>query len=368
MIPREPLLTKVPVRFATLAVAVAVGTGCASADRVAFSPHELRSAVANRIPAAQAGQIVVPYEATPEMVALAREYAGGESSDYARADALVRAITASHQFDVQWVPVATTVAAETLTNGHGNCLSMTSLFVGLARELGLTAFYIDASDRINDVQRDSELIVDTGHIAASVRTERGWRLVDFTGGISDYRTFRMIDDIEALAHFYNNRGYEQISLASNEGREVDWTDALNDFQLATYIKSDFARAQNNLGVAHARLGDDDAAKIAYTLAVRTDEDFAAPRHNLGNLSLRREDPSTAAYWYTLAIKLQKDNPYAHYHLGIALSQAGDIEGSIKAFEKAIALKRDYAEPRVLLAAAFRRQGRMEEAERVRTRQ
>jgi tetratricopeptide (TPR) repeat protein len=301
------------------------------------------------------------------MVARAREYTDGPAGTdaYARADMLVRAITSGHQFDVRWVPVATTAARETLEAGHGNCLSMASLFVGLARGIGLEAFYVDASDRVNDVVREDELIVDTGHIAATVRTERGWSLVDFSGGISEYRTFRVIDDVEALAHFYNNRGYERISLANSL---VAWNEALADFQMATYVLPTFARAQNNLGVAYARLGDDGSAERAYRAAVTADERFAAPRHNLGNLSLRRDEPDRAAYWYTLAIKLQKDNPYAHYHLGLALAKAGDQQGSIEAFERAIALKHDYAEPRNLLAVALRRQGRMEEAERVRTAQ
>jgi Flp pilus assembly protein TadD len=348
--------------------AVLFGVGCASAPPVAYSPHELRTEVASRIPSDRAGDVLVPYEPTPDMVSRAKLYADVRGTDFGRADVLVRAITAGDQFDVQWVPVATTVARDTLANGQGNCLSMTSLFVGLARAIGLDAYYVDASDRINDLEREDELIVDTGHIAATVRTDRGWSLVDFTGEISEYRTFRVIDDIEALAHFYNNRGYERISLASAAGDAVPWEKARADFELAAYVQPEFARAQNNLGVAYARLGDDDAARLAYEAAVHSDATFAAPRHNLGNLYLRGGAPTKAAHWYTLAIKLQKDNPYAHYHLGLALAQAEDVEGSIVAFERAIALKHDYAEPRNLLAAAYRRQGRMAEAERVRTSQ
>jgi len=362
--------TRVPRGLVAAVLGVALlGLGCSAAEkRLAYSPHQLRAEVSPRVPVGRAGDVIVPFEPTAAMVARAKKYTEGATTAYSRADMLVRAITAGHQFDVQWVPVVTTVARDTLENGHGNCLSMTSLFVGLARGIGLDAYYVDASDRINEIGREEELIVDNGHIAATVHTDRGWSLVDFTGELSEYRTFRVIDDVEALAHYYNNRGYERISLALLEGREVPWDQALADFQLATYVQPGFARAQNNLGVAHARLGDDAAAEAAYRLAVRADEDFAAPRHNMGNLSMRQGAPDLAAYWYTLAIKFQKHNPYAHYHLGLALNQAGDLDGSIKAFQRAIALKHDYAEPRNLLAAAYRRQGRMEEAERVRTSQ
>ena len=345
------------------------GLGCSTAEkRMAYSPHQLRAEVSPRVPLERADDLIVPFEPSARMVARAKKYTDGATSAYSRADMLVRAITAGHQFDVQWVPVATTVAQDTLANGHGNCLSMTSLFVGLARGIGLDAYYVDASDRINEIGREDELIVDNGHIAATVHTDRGWSLVDFTGELSEYRAFRVIDDVEALAHYYNNRGYESISLASLEGREIPWDKALADFQLATYVLPGFSRAQNNLGVAYAKQGNDTAAEAAYRLAVRGDDAFAAPRHNMGNLSLRRGEPDLAVYWYTLAIKLQKDNPYAHYHLGLALNQTGDSEGSIKAFQRAIALKHDYAEPRNLLAVAYRRQGRMEEAEFVRTSQ
>jgi len=352
------------VRCLTAALAtvpVLLGVGCSSQKRLAYSPHELRSEVGSRVPDTRAGDVLVPFEPTAEMVSRAKKYTDGLTTSYARADALVHAITDTHQFDVQWVPVATTVARDTLANGHGNCLSMTSLFVGLARAIGIDAYYVDASDRVNEILREDALIVDNGHIAATVRTDRGWSLVDFSGEISQYRTFRVIDDVEALAHYYNNRGFERVSLATAEGHEVPWAAALADFQLATFVRGDFARAQNNLGVAYARQGNDAAAESAYLAAVRSDRTFAAPHHNLGNLNLRRGDPDEAARWYTLAIKLQKHNPYAHYHLGLALMQAGDLDGAIKAFERAIALKHDYAEPRNLLAAAVRRQERAEVA-------
>lgn len=362
--PGRRLSTRAAVlAFAALAIP-ALGA-CSSAPRVVYSPNDLRSEVAERVPVERIGEIVVPYEPTPAMIARAKKYTEGPTTEYTRAELLVRAVTDTTQFGLRWERVATTVASRTLENGHGNCLSLTSLYVGLARAIGLSAYYVDASDRINDLTRADELIVDTGHIAASVRTERGWSLVDFTGEISQYRTFRVIGDVEALAHFYNNRGYEKISVARSAGEETPWAAAQRDFEMATYVFSDFARAQNNLGVTKSRLDDEAAAEAAYLSAVAADKDFAAPRHNLGNLYLRRKNFDQAIRWYSLAIKLQRNNPYTHYHLGLALYQSGDIAGSIDEFERAIALKHDYIEPRNLLAQAYRQQGRMEEAERVR---
>lgn len=345
---------------------LALGAGCGPGSKVAFSPQELRSELARDLPPERRGDVVVPHEVTPEMRALADDFTKGASSDHSRADRLVRAVTDENAFDVKWERVTTTVARETFANRVGNCLSMTALYVGLARALNLTAYYVDASDRVNDLTREDseELLVDTGHIAAAVRTERGWSLVDFTGEITQYRTFRRIDDKEALAHFYNNRGYEVLSRAGENADDPVWEEALRDFTMATLVAPDFGRALNNQGVALSKLRRGDEAEQAYRRAAIADREFAAPRHNLGNLHLRRGEFEEAANWYRLAIREQSKNPYLHYHLGLALYQGGDLEGSIEAFERAIALKHDYREPRNLLAQAYRQQGRFEEAEKV----
>lgn len=344
---------------------VSVLPACASSHQMAFRPHELRTRLAAKVPAERRGDLLVPFEVTPEMVARAADLTKHPTSDRERADKLVRAVTDANGFNVKWEPVTTTVPRETLEQGRGNCLSMTSLYIGLARGLGLDAYYVDASDRVNSLTREEALLVDTGHIVATVRTERGWTLIDFTGEITGYRTFRMIDDVEALAHFYNNHGFEIISDAQRADEPVPWEGALRDFTMATLVQPGFTRALNNQGVALSRLGRIDEAEQAYLRAAAADRDFSAPRHNLGNLHLRRKDYAQAIRWYGVAIAMESKNPYLRYHLGLALYQSGDVAGAIPEFERAIKLKHDYEEPRNLLAQAYRQQGRLEEAERIR---
>jgi Flp pilus assembly protein TadD len=352
---------------ATLLAAMAL-TGCSSPGRkIAYSPYELRTAVAPQVPPERRGDVLVPYQVTPEMVERAERYVGGYTTEYGRANRLRSAMTDGSAFDLDWEPVTTTIPADTMSRGYGNCLSLTSMYVGLARAIGLKAYYVDASDRVNDLSREDQLLVDTGHIAATIRTERGWSMVDFSGEISSFRTFRVIDDVEALAHFYNNRGYERIvqAKAADESDESDdWRAALDDFAMAVAVKADFARAHNNLGVAYSRLGRGEDAEQSYRAAIAADDDFSPPYHNLGNLYMRREQFDEAIHWYGVAIESRSKNPYLHYHYGLALYRSGDVEGSIRSFERAIALKQDYREPRNLLAQAYRSQGRLDDAERV----
>ena len=249
-------------------------------------------------------------------------------------------------------------------NWH-NCQALTSIFIGLAREIGLSAYYVDASDRVNDLRREEELIVDSGHIAGGVRTERGYTLVDYDGHVSRYRTFRIIDDITALAHFYNNRGFESIFEAQQADTPVPWENVLHDFRLATMVRPDFTLAHNNLGVAYTRLGDLDAAEAAYGQAIASDAQSDAAYHNLGNLWTRRGDLARALVEYDHALELRKRNPYLHYHRGLVQYRLGDLDAAEESFKKAIGLERTYIEPRNLLAQVYYQQGRVEEAEKVR---
>lgn len=348
-----------------LCAALALGVGCASTGgKTAYSASELRSEALRRVPTDRKADVAVPFQVSEELVHRARALTSGSNSEYGKANRLLQSITDREGFALHWEPVGTSVATDTVERGHGNCMSLTSLYVGLARALGLSAYYIDASDRVQDVRREQELIVDSGHIAAAVRTERGWSLVDFDGEISDYRTFRIIDDLEALAHYYNNRGYELIHAARSEAREVPWDRVRNSFAMAVSIQPGFARAHNNMGVIHARADDDALAVRAYEAAIEADPDFAAPHHNLANLLSRQGSHAEAIQAYRRAARLQPRNPFVHYHLGLALHREGDVEGAIESFRRSISLKGDYAEPRNILAQIYRQLGQLDEAERV----
>jgi len=352
---------------ALLAALVLVSGACAggTSSRIAYSPEAFVVAARAQAPGISAEDLVVPFLVTPEMVARAEHITSGSMTDFEKANRLMKSITDKDGFGLRYDAVATSTPEATLAQGHGNCLALTSMFIGLAREIGLSAYYVDASDRVNDLRRGEELIVDSGHIAGGVRTERGYTLIDYDGHVSSYRTFRIIDDITALAHFYNNRGFETIFDAQQNDAVVPWERVLHDFQLATMVKSDFTPAYNNLGVAYTRLGDLEAAEGAYREAITTDEDADAAYHNLGNLEMRRGDLEAAMAAYDQALDRRKRNPYLYYHRGLVQYRLGDLDAAEESFKKAIGLERDYIEPRSLLAQVYYQQGRVEEAEKVR---
>jgi len=369
---RDPGVLQPPAgRSTTVALALTLALligGCAaggSSSRVAYSPEAFIVATRAQAPDISADDLVVPFRVTPEMVARAEDVTSGSMTDFEKADRLMKSLTDDRGFGLSYDAVATSTPAETIAQGYGNCLALTSIFIGLAREIGLTAYYVDASDRSSDLRREEELIVDSGHIAGGVRTERGYTLVDYDGHVSSYRTFRIIDDITALAHFYNNRGFETIFDAERADAVVPWEDVLHDFELATMVRPTFTRAHNNLGVAYTRLGDFEAAEASYRDAIASDAKSDAAYHNLGNLQMRRGDPAGALVEYDTALRLRKRNPYLQYHRGLAQYRLGDYDGAAESFKQAISLDRDYIEPRNLLAQVYSHQGRVEEAAKVR---
>jgi len=169
-----------------------------------------------------------------------------------------------------------------------------------------STYFVDASDRIAGVRRDHDFLVRDGHVMAAVRTEWGWLTVDFARRTREYRTFRVLDDLRALAHFYNNRGYERIHVARAAGRPVPWPAVQADFELATKVRPGLALAWNNLGIALARQGRSREAALRYRAALSLDPELAAAWNNLGKLHLEAGRPDDARRAFARADRIDRD--------------------------------------------------------------
>ena len=144
--------------------------------------------------------------------------------------------------------------------------------------------YAETLDVDDDWRSDIDLSVAAGHIAVVIPTNRGRAYVDFSGTLSPTRRFRPITDLEALAHYYNNRGYELLHLAMRARQTVPWAMALAEFERAARQPAPgFAEAWNNVGLARRRLGDHDAAEHAYRRALELQSDLLSAHLNLAAL-------------------------------------------------------------------------------------
>ncbi|MCP4599882.1 MAG: tetratricopeptide repeat protein [Proteobacteria bacterium] len=338
--------------------------GCSIFEKMSHgSPDNLREEVADQVPELTPGEVVIPFEVGQEYVDMAMQATSGWTSQLDRAQKLVKALFDPKQFGIEYADVITTTASETLKNRKGNCLSIASTYVGLAREIGMIAYYLDASHRVQEVFRNEEFIVNSGHITAVVETEQGKMALDFGDQLSYFLTFRKISDMEAVAHFYNNRGYELIHQAQSKNEPIDWTEVAKSFSTAARVMPDFESAWNNLGIAYARLGRHREAEACYKKAIAENPDFATPYSNLGILYLANGDVDAAIESFEIAVKSKPDDPYVHFRLGAALNRKGQIKSASLEIERAVAIKSDYKEAKTLLARLYRQQGRKSEAER-----
>ncbi len=324
-----------------------LGGGACATAKLAYSPDELEAEVARRAPAIPHQEIVTPFRIGESHAAMARGVVAEGKTDTERTRSLVKAFFAADGFHLSYAAGVTADAEETLRTSEGNCLSLASVFVGLARAAGLKAYYIDASTRVHETRYGDGWTVNSGHVTAMVEAE-GERIgLDF-GRMGPIRWYRVLDDLEALAHFYNNRGFESVERAQERGESPDWRQAAHDFWLAAQVLPAFARAWNNLGIAAVRLGRAEEALADYRAAIDSDPRLAAPRNNLGLLHLERGEVGEALEALESAARLDPSASHIQYNLAQARLRRGDREGAVRALQRAIDLRGGYPEAQAVL--------------------
>jgi tetratricopeptide (TPR) repeat protein len=317
---------------------VSLGAGCATVSlrTTPLTPAQLRAEVIRR--GLDPAEVVVPFEVDDEAVARARRVVADQKSTGDKARALARALTAADGFGLVWAPVVTTPAAETLVSHRGNCLALASVFIGLARAVGLDAVYVDASARVRAVTQPTPgLVVDTGHITAMVPLPTTRWYLDAGAALGAGAKTREIDDLEALAQFYNDRGFEHIDRAMRLGETVDWNEMARDFDRATTVSPELAPAWNNLGIARAHAGQIDEAEAAYRRAIAVAPRSSAAYNNLGSLYLVTGRAGLAVPLLRIAARLEPKRAHVHRNLARALLEAGETEAAERELDRAASL-------------------------------
>lgn len=288
-------------------LALAIG-GCASLPERALAPEALRLEVARRAPELAQADIPVLYEVEPEIVERMRRDTRGSADDAERLERVVELLADPDAFGLRYEWATTRTAHEALELGGGNCLSLSSVLIGVARGLGMRAYYAEAIEIDSEWRPDVDLSVAAGHIAVVIPTNRGRAYVDFSGTIGAARRFRPISDLEALAHYFNNRGYERLHRAMGAGFEPPWPEALVDFERAARIAPGFAQAWNNVGLALRRMGAHEAAEEAYQRALELDGKLLSAHLNLAALYVADGAVESAMLSLDAAHRLAPDHP------------------------------------------------------------
>ena len=327
-------------------------SGCLApaGPKLAYTPEEIRSELTARLPERSPDEILVPFEVSEQNLERAQGLVPSYGPPSERIFTLARVLGSETGFGLSYNPAITESADRVIELGRGNCLSLSSVLIGLAREMGLKAYYMDASDRVNEIRGDENLVVWTGHVTAAVETADGLKVIDFDGEVSKSRSFDLLDDFQAIAHFHVSRGYTLIHEARSSEQPIPWEQVREAFEVATRIGSDVPSAWNNLGIANARLGNAEVAKEQYRTAIALQPSLGAAHNNLGILHMRENDLDVAIEFFSTAAELEPENPYLAYQLGDTLRMNGDMERAAEQFHRALALKPDYQAARDALAA------------------
>ncbi len=334
------------VLSAALILASLAGEGCATEHKqLAYAPDQLRQELARRIPR---DEVVIPFEISAAHARQVQALVANTPDASEKVRILLDALIGPRGFALRYMVGVPGTAEQAFAHGGGDCLALASAFVGLARAVGLDASYMDASFRMQDTEYlGDQTTVKVGHITAYVRTTSDRYGLDFArmGRIYWYEP---IDDIEAVAHYYNNLGYILLEGGGEGGTAAGWAGAEHQFALATQVKPDFARAWNNLGVSRVRLGRRAEARDAYRRAIAIDPKFPSPRLNLGALLLEAGEVEAAAEQLEEASRLDPTAPNVQYELGLVRLKRGDRAGAVKALEKAVWLRGGWPAAQALL--------------------
>jgi Tfp pilus assembly protein PilF len=256
-----------------------------------------------------------------EMRAFLNERVSRSAGRDVRVQQLAHAIVGERRFGLEY-DETTRTASETFQDRRGNCLSFSTMFVAMARHVGLVAHYQEV-DTPPDWSMKREALVLNRHVNVVIDLRRdGERVVDFN--MEDFRTTydrRRIPDTRALAHYYNNLAVERMQAG-------DAAAALAHFRSALQSDGRFSPAWTNLGMLYLRGGHFSHAEAALLQALSSDKRDLVAMSNLASLYDRLGDRERGEWYRRRVAEHRRSNPYYRFQLAREAFAARDYDASI----------------------------------------
>ena len=350
------MLSRVRSLVAVSACLVLTGA-CAAIPKTIYTEEEALAQLEARVSAEMRDQIVVPYEIDDEIRQLAEDITDGLTSDSEKVRVIVEAIIGLTQFSISYDSLSNKTATEVFREGRGNCLAYSNLFVGMARHVGIPAVYVDV-ESIERQTREAEIIVNNGHVTAGINQGADVLVIDFTRTPErQYLGYRVIDDLEAIANYYNNQGFLYGFFTETGGLDFDPAEKeMEMYELSLEVLPTFQRARNNLGVGLRRRGKVEEAIEQYKIAIANDPNFADAHANLGAAYYSQGRIEEALEELRIAADRSGSNGYFHHSLGVVLYQLGRYDDAADAFRRALSKERNMASARYYLGESYLKLG------------
>jgi Flp pilus assembly protein TadD len=329
------------MRGIALAVPLVLLAGCAAAGptTVAGVAHELRQR------GVDPASVVVPFEVTEEMRTWVHAQVPDGGAPEQRLERLLTAIVDPAGLGLTYEGGQTSTAREAFATRKANCLGFTSLFVGLARELGIPAFYLGVDD-VERFEREGDLLVISGHVSAGFGLGGGKvKILEFTNAPkADYRHVRQLGDLTAIALYHCNHGAELLR-AGSLAESLPW------LRKAVEIDPELGDGWIDLGVGLRRAGDLAGAEAAYRKALEVSPQGAAAYQNLAVLLRLRGHSREADDLLALSTRASGQTPFSYLALGDLSLSHGRVDEARRFYRRAMWLNRDDPEPYAALGLA-----------------
>jgi tetratricopeptide (TPR) repeat protein len=152
-----------------------------------------------------------------------------------------------------------------------------------------------------------------------------------------------IDRIKALNNEYPNVPilFNILGACYKAIGEIDG--AIQMFDTATQIKSDYSEAYFNIGVIYQELQQFEKSISNYNKAIEINNKYPDAHNNLGIVYLDTNIVDKAIIHFESAVKYKPDFAEAHNNLGSALQEKGELKSALTSYKKAISINSDYAQ-------------------------
>jgi Tfp pilus assembly protein PilF len=278
------------------------------------------------------------------------------SSDYRIVDRLQELLFSEGYLNLQYDDLRTRTAVQTFEDRQGNCLSVVSLYIAMARHFGVDAQFQTVKVRPSWDRRGEHLVLSQ-HINAIGRLGQDTQyVVDFTPEITlQQLTANRVSDSQARALYFNNLGVESLI-----ADELDKATAY--FRNALFIDPELSIVWNNIGSTYSRQGNKDLAEYSYRKAFALDRSNATAINNLVKFHTARGDVATAERYAKAIERFNNSNPYFHYNLGNVAYAEGNFEIARMHYERAIRRKESEPDFYLALSKTYEMLGDMEQSE------
>ncbi len=236
----------------------------------------------------------------------------------------------SDRLGLEYSHTFTGTAREVFEQKTFNCLSFAHLFIAMARQRGVDAYYYSVI-RPDRYGREGDLVLVSEHVTGAYGSGSNQLTLRFAfDEVVDYSRGFKLSDREALALHYSNLGTNQLI----EGRTYD---AVATFKTATRLYPRDGSLWVNLGVGLRRIGDFEGAEEAYLQASRVEPGHLPAYHNLHALMVSLGRANVARELIDLLDQRANRNPYTYLNLGDSSLAQRRFDEAYRFYRRALVL-------------------------------